>query len=129
MLKLEIKLFLVWISDMYHALLVKIYCQKHIVSEIIAYPKIYFRIIRVTSPLWQLYINQKFQKYISVSVYHCYKAPFMISLFIAYKNDECYFMVFIGSPLLIARIISFNFSFSSLFFLFFVNLLHTEVLR
>ena len=64
------------------------------------YPKIHFRITRTVNPLSQLYINRKFQKYISVSICHCHRAPFMRSLFIAFKNDEwCHFVVRIGSSI------------------------------
>ena len=64
-----------------------------------AYPKIHFR-MRTVNPLSQLYINRKFQKYISVSICHCHRAPFMRSLFIAFKNDEwCHFVVRICSPI------------------------------
>ena len=63
------------------------------------YPKIHFRITRTVNPLSQLYINRKFQKYISLSICHCHRASFMRSLFIAFKNDEwCHFVVRIGSP-------------------------------
>ena len=47
-----------------------------------AYPKIHFRIMRTVNPLLQLYINRRFQKYISVSSCHCYRVYFKRSLFI-----------------------------------------------
>ena len=50
-----------------------------------AYPKIHFRIM---NPLSQLYINRKFQKYVSVSICHCYRASFMRSLFIEFMNGD-----------------------------------------
>ena len=46
------------------------------------YPKIHFRITRTVNPLSQLYINRKFQKYISVSICPCHRPYFMGSLFI-----------------------------------------------
>ena len=62
-----------------------------------------FRIIRAVNPLSQLDINQKFQNYISVSICHCHRAPFMNPLFITYKNDEwCHFGVCLGAPALIS---------------------------
>ena len=65
-----------------------------------AYPKIHIRIMRTMNPLSQLYINQKFQKFICVSVCHCHRASFMRFLFITFKNDEwCHFVVRIGSPI------------------------------
>ena len=65
------------------------------------YSKICFRIIRAVKTLSQLYMNRKFQKYVSVSFCHCHRVSFMNSLFIAYKNDEwCHFVVRIGSPFL-----------------------------
>ena len=61
-----------------------------------AYPKIHFGVTRTVNPLSQLYINRKFQKYISVSICPCHRASFMRSLFIAFKNDEWrHFMVLI----------------------------------
>ena len=61
-----------------------------------------FRIIRAVNPLQQLDINQKFQKYVSVSTFHCHRAPFMNTPFIAYKNNEWWhFVVRLGSPALI----------------------------
>ena len=84
------------------------------------YPKIHFRITRTVNPLSQLYINRKFQKYISLSICHCHRASFMRSLFIAFKNDEwCHFVVRIGSLALISFycvcIVSFYFSLFLLF--------------
>ena len=67
-----------------------------------AYPKIHFRIMRTVNPLSQLYINRKFQRYLSVTICHFHRASFMKYLFIAFKNDEWYhFVVRIGSPALI----------------------------
>ena len=73
------------------------------------------------NPLSQLYINWKFQKYISVSICHCHRAFFMKSLFIAYKNDEwCHFLVRIGSPAFIScYCVCVIFFYLSLFFLIF----------
>ena len=59
----------------------------------LAYPKIHFIIMRTVNPLSQLYINRKFQKYISVSICHCHRASFMRSFFIAFKNEQCHFVV------------------------------------
>ena len=71
------------------------------------YPKIHFRITRTVNPLSQLYINRKFQKYISVSICPCHRAYFMGSLFI-------------GSAALISFycvcVVSFYFSLFSFFF-------------
>ena len=71
-----------------------------------AYPKIHFR-MRTVNPLSQLYINRKFQKYISVSICPCHRAYFMGSLFI-------------GSAALISFycvcVVSFYFSLFSFFF-------------
>ena len=65
-----------------------------------AYPKIHFIIMRTVNPPSQLYINRKFQNYISVSICHCHRASFMRSFFIAFKNDEsCHFVAPIGSPI------------------------------
>ena len=52
-----------------------------------AYPKIHFRMTkrtfqRTVNPLSQIYINRKFQKYISVSICPCHRPYFMGSLFI-----------------------------------------------
>ena len=85
------------------------------------YLKIHFRITRTLNPLSQLYINWKFQKYISVSVCPCHRASFMRSLFIAFKNNEwCHFVVLIGSLALISFycecVLSFYFSLFSYFF-------------
>ena len=52
----------------------------------LAYPKIHFRIIRAVNPLSKLYINRKFQKYVSVSIFHCHRTSFMRSLFVLYKE-------------------------------------------
>ena len=77
-----------------------------------AYPKIHFRITkrtfqRTVNPLSQIYINRKFQKYISVSICPCHRAYFMGSLFI-------------GSAALISFycvcVVSFYFSLFSFFF-------------
>ena len=46
-----------------------------------AYPKIHFRITRTVNPLSELYINRKFQKYISVSICHCHSVFYEISLY------------------------------------------------
>ena len=51
------------------------------------YLKIHFRITRTVNPQSQLYINRKFQKYISVSICHCHSV-FYESLFIPFKNDD-----------------------------------------
>ena len=71
------------------------------------YPKIHFRITRTVNPLSQLYINRKFQKYISVSICPCHRPYFMGSLFI-------------GSAALISFycvcVVSFYFSLFSFFF-------------
>ena len=80
-----------------------------------AYHKIHSRITRTVNPLSQLYINQKFQKYISVSICSCHRTSFERSLFIAFKNDEwCHFVVRIGSVALISFycvcLVSFYFS-------------------
>ena len=85
------------------------------------YPKIHFRITRTVNPLSQLYINRKFQKYISVSICPCHRASFLRSLFIAFKNDEwCHFVVRTGSLALISFycvcVVSFYFSLFSFFF-------------
>ena len=72
------------------------FISKNILSKIVsilpcpstvrpAYPKIHFRIM---NPPSQLYINRKFQKYISVSICHCHRASFMRSLFIAFMNGD-----------------------------------------
>ena len=54
--------------------------------------------MKTVNPLSQLYINRKFQKYISL-VFAIVTASFARSLFIAFKNDEwCHFVVRIGSP-------------------------------
>ena len=67
------------------------------------YSKICFRIIRAVKTLSQLYMNRKFQKYVSVSFCHCHRVSLMNSLFIACKNDEwCHFVVCISSPALIS---------------------------
>ena len=85
------------------------------------YPKIHFRITRTVNPLSQLYINRKFQKYISVSICPCHRASFVRSLFIAFKNDEWrHFVVLIVSIALISFhclcVASFCFSLFSYFF-------------
>ena len=65
-----------------------------------AYPKIHFRIMRTVNALSQQYINRKFQKYISVTICHCYRVSLMTSLFTAFKNDECcHFVVRIRSAI------------------------------
>ena len=65
----------------------------------LACPKIHFRIMRTVNHLLQVYVNRKFQKYISVSICHFHRACFKRSLFIAFKNDEwCHFVLRIGSP-------------------------------
>ena len=51
-----------------------------------AYPKIHFRIMRTVNPLSQLYINWKFQRYLSVTICHFHRASFMKYLFIAFKT-------------------------------------------
>ena len=75
---------------------IKISCfiSKNILSKVVlkyeasmltfhrAYPKIHFRIMRTVNPLLQLYINRRFQKYISVSSCHCHRVYFKRSLFI-----------------------------------------------
>ena len=91
-----------------------------------AYPKIHFRITkrtfqRTVNPLSQIYINRKFQKYISVSICPCHRAFFMRFLFIAFKNDEwCHFAVRINSLALISFycvcVVSFYFPFFSYYF-------------
>ena len=66
-------LFLVWILEIFHALLVKFYCQLwykvtgfSVQAVHSVYPQIHFRILRAVNPLSQLCINWKFQKYISL---------------------------------------------------------------
>ena len=83
------------------------------------YPKIHFKIIRAVNPLSQLYINQKFHRYIFfTSIYPCHRASFIKSLFIAYKSDEWFhFVVLIGSPALILFIACVSFLSISVFFL------------
>ena len=84
-----------------------------------AYPKMHFRIMRTVNPLSKLYINLKFQKYISVSIQHFLRASFMRSLFIAFKNDEWYhFVVRISSPAFFFILLRVSFLSISLFFLF-----------
>ena len=46
-----------------------------------AYPKIHFRTTRNVNPLSRLYINRKFQKYISASVCYCHRASLLNSLY------------------------------------------------
>ena len=86
------------------------------------YPKIHFRITRTLNPLSQLYIDRKFQKYISVSISPCHRASFMRSPFIAFKNDEwCHLVVCIGSvPLISFYCVCVSFLSISLFFLTFL---------
>ena len=86
-----------------------------------AYPKIHFGVTRTVNPLSQLYINRKFQKYISVSICPCHRASFMRSLFIAFKNDKWrHFVVLIVPIALISFycvcVASFCFSLFSYFF-------------
>ena len=107
---------------------------KHDVSILTTHPvhpKIHFRIIRAVNPLSQLYINQKFQKYVSVSICHCHRASFMKSLFIAYNDDEWrHLVVRIDSLAFISFycvwVASFYFS---IFNYFLWSLLFAEVLR
>ena len=90
-----------------------------------AYPKIHFRMTkrtfqRTVNPLSQIYINRKFQKYISVSICPCHSVFYKISL-IAFKNDDwCHFVVGIGSvafkSFYCVCIVSFYFSLFSYFF-------------
>ena len=118
-----IKLFIIWISEIFHVPLVKIYSKvtlKYYVSMLTSPSReIHFRIIRAMNPLSQLYINRKFQKYLSVSIYHCHRASLMNSLIIADKNG-CHLVVRIGSPALISFycvcVVSFYFFFFSYFF-------------
>ena len=44
--------------------------------------------MRIVNPLSQLYIDRKFQKYISVSICQCHRASFMRSLCVAYENEN-----------------------------------------
>ena len=46
-----------------------------------AYPKLHFKITRTVNPLSQLYINPKFQKYISVSICPCHSVFYEISFY------------------------------------------------
>ena len=85
---------------------------------------VYPAIMRTVNPLSQLYISRKLQKYISVSICHCYRASFTRTLFIAFKNDEwCHFVVRIGSPALILFycVCVFSFYFSLFFSFLFVE--------
>ena len=87
------------------------FTSKNILSKVISihhvsmltspstYHKIHFRIKWAVNPLSQ-FINCKFQKYVSVSICHCYRASFMKSLFIAYL--ERWMVSFHGSPGLIS---------------------------
>ena len=77
-----------------------------------AYPKIHFRITkrtfqRTVNPLSQIYINRKFQKYISVSICPCHRAYFMGSLFISSAALISFYCV---------CVVSFYFSLFSFFF-------------
>ena len=57
---------------------------------------------RATNSLSQPNINRKCQKYISNRIYPCQRS-FVKFLFIVYKNVEwCYFVIRIGSPVLIS---------------------------
>ena len=106
MARAQIKFFVVRISEIYHAPLLKIFRQK------------YFK------------VQWKFQKHEYVSLYHCQREPFINSVFIAYKKDERWgFLVRNGSPALIlfhwVSVVSFYFS----FFYFLPSQPLAEVLR
>ena len=78
--------------------------------------------MKAVDPLSQSYINRKFQKSITVCIYHCQRASFMSSLFIPYKKDKwCNLVVCISSPVVISFYCACSFSLflSFFFFLFF----------
>ena len=86
-----------------------------------ANPKTHSRITATVNPLSQLYINWKFQKYISFNICPCHRTYFMRSLFIAFQNDKwCHFVVRICSIAFISFfcecVVSFYFSLFSYFF-------------
>ena len=97
-----------------------------------AYPKIHFRILRTLNPLSQLHINQKFEKYISVSICHCHRVSFMRSFIIAFKNKMNGFISWqVSAPQCLFHFIAWvSFLSISLFFLIFCcSPLLAEVLR